>query len=111
MKKLLFLIVFIFASASTFAQSQIRVNGYTKSNGTYVSGYYRTLPNYTHTICYTPIGNVNPYTKTARTKPRGNCTRYTYSAPSYGDSDTLYTNSQAGQRYINSNGNRTYISR
>ena len=44
------------ASASCF------VSGYTKSNGTYVPGYYRSCPNSTVTDNYSYQGNINPYT-------------------------------------------------
>jgi hypothetical protein len=46
MKKLLLIIAFLFTTALTFAQD-VYVQGYTKSNGTYVQGYYRTAPNST----------------------------------------------------------------
>jgi hypothetical protein len=36
--------------------------GYVKSNGTYVQGYYSTSPNSTRTDNYSAQGNVNPYT-------------------------------------------------
>ena len=40
-------ILFLFAIANSFAQSVVYVQGYTRSNGTYVQGYYRTAPNST----------------------------------------------------------------
>jgi hypothetical protein len=38
------------------------VNGYTRSDGTYVQGYYRSSPDGTVTNNYSYEGNVNPYT-------------------------------------------------
>jgi hypothetical protein len=38
------------------------VNGYTKSNGTYVDGYYRSDANGTTSDNYSTYGNTNPYT-------------------------------------------------
>jgi hypothetical protein len=38
------------------------VSGYTRSNGTYVSGHYRSCANSTTTDNWTTRGNSNPYT-------------------------------------------------
>lgn len=38
------------------------VDGYFKSDGTYVEGHYRTNPNYTVKDNYSTFPNVNPYT-------------------------------------------------
>ena len=43
------------------------VNGYTRSNGTYVQPYERSSPNGTVTDNYSYKGNVNPYTGTTGT--------------------------------------------
>ncbi len=60
MKKILIaLIVFILIPSLCFAGW---VNGYTRKNGTYVSGYYRSDPNNTVTDNYSYKGNTNPYT-------------------------------------------------
>ena len=50
------------ALAATSAFAQTYVNGYTRSNGTYVQGHYRSSPNYTRSDNYSTYGNVNPYT-------------------------------------------------
>jgi hypothetical protein len=47
MKKAFLFIVFLFAAANSFAQSTVYVQGYTRSNGTYVQGHYRTCLLYT----------------------------------------------------------------
>ena len=132
MKKLFFLLVFFFATALSFAQSQVWVNGYTKSNGTYVSGYYRTAPDNTVDNNWTTIGNVNPHTFKAGTLPRSGTSSYVapistynttsvtpiqvystpiYSTPStnYNSSNTVYTGPRGGTYYINSSGNKTYV--
>lgn len=50
-------------SATSFAASaQQYVSGYTKADGTYVQGYYRSTPNNTKLDNYSTRGNVNPYT-------------------------------------------------
>lgn len=38
------------------------VNGYTKKDGTYVQGHYRSSPNQYRYDNYSSQGNVNPYT-------------------------------------------------
>ncbi len=120
MKKVFFFIAFLFAAATSFAQTSTYVSGYTNSNGTYVQGYYRTTPNNTRNDNYSTVGNVNPYTGSYGTKPADSYyvapSSYsapinTYSNPSYSTSNTIYTGSRGGQYYINSNGNKTYISR
>ena len=131
MKNLFFLIVFFFTTALTFAQSQVWVNGYTRSNGTYVQGYYRTAPDYTINNNWSTVGNVNPHTGQAGTVPRSTTYSSTYytaptytptytttyttptytSTPNYTSTNTLYTGPSGGTYYINSNGNKTYVSR
>jgi len=44
------------------AFAQQYVNGYERSNGTYVQGYYRSQPDGTVLNNYSTRGNVNPYT-------------------------------------------------
>ena len=113
MKKALFFIAFLFAVANSFAQTSTYVSGYTNSYGTYVQGYYRTTPNYTRNDNYSTIGNINPYTGSYGTKPADSyySSPSYYSTPSYISSTPVYTGSRGGQYYINSNGNKTYISR
>jgi hypothetical protein len=135
MKKAILFIVFLFAAANSFAQSTVYVHGYTRSNGTYVQGHYRTAPDATRNNNWTTVGNVNPYTGKAGTVPREYSsssyssstysspsystysvpTYYTYSSPSYSTYSTstystpVYTGSRGGTYYINSNGNKSYI--
>ena len=132
MKNFLFIIAFLFFSVVSFAQVSVR--GYYRSNGTYVQPHQRTAPNYTRNDNYSTVGNVNPYTGKAGTQPRDSYTTTrtntsTYSAPieintytstytppvntysttSY-SSNTIYTGPRGGQFYINTNGNKTYVS-
>jgi hypothetical protein len=111
MKKAFLFISFLFVTANSF--SQVYVQGYTKSNGTYVQGHYRTAPNYTRNDNYSTIGNINPYNGNDGTKPADSyyITPTNYSVPSYSSNSTIYIGSRGGQYYINSNGNKTYINR
>ena len=127
MKKAFLFIVFLFAAANSFAQSTVYVQGYTRSNGTYVQGHYRTAPDATITNNWSTVGNVNPYTGKPGTVSYSSSTSSystysspsysTYSSPSYSTSTysspnystPVYTGSRGGTYYINSNGNKTYI--
>lgn len=44
------------------AHAQVWVDGYTRSDGTYVQGHYRSSPNNTKLDNYSTRGNINPYT-------------------------------------------------
>jgi len=57
---ILFLINIVYAD--------VYVNGYTRSDGTTVSGYYRSSPNHTTSDNFTTYGNINPYTGEAGTR-------------------------------------------
>lgn len=132
MKKQIILFLFLFVSLLGFSQDTW-VNGYTRKDGSYVQGYYRTQQNSTRNDNYSTVGNTNPYTGKAGTKPRDsyynssssnysnssynnsgsrtyNNSQNTYSYPSsYSSSRTIYTGPRGGKYYINSNGNKTYI--
>ena len=81
------------------------VNGYTKSNGTYVQGHYRSSQNSTNHDNYSTTGNYNPYTGTTGSRAKD----YSTGAYNYGSGHTIHTGSRGGQYYINSNGNKTYV--
>jgi hypothetical protein len=66
MKKILALAL---AVVSLSALAQVDVNGYYKSNGTYVAPYHRTAPNNTISDNYSTRGNINPYTGQPGTVP------------------------------------------
>ena len=55
----LFALIMTIASVS---YADTYVNGYTRSNGTYVSGHYRSDANDTKADNWSTRGNTNPYT-------------------------------------------------
>lgn len=59
MKKI-FLFILLLTSSTAFADTYVR--GYTKSNGTYVEGHYRSDANSQRSDNYSSKGNTNPYT-------------------------------------------------
>ena len=68
MKKIILLIllsVFIIPAANA---RDVRVDGYYKSNGTYVEPHYRTSPNHTQSDNWGTKGNSNPWTGQSGTK-------------------------------------------
>lgn len=69
---------------TTAVADDVYVNGYYKSNGTYVQPYYRTSPDDSLLNNYSTQGNVNPYTGEMGTKsPYGGNSYY---PPSQNDS-------------------------
>ena len=62
MKKLFLSLALAVVAQISFGQSTVYVNGYYRSNGTYVQGHYRTTPNNTVYDNYSTYPNVNPYT-------------------------------------------------
>ena len=70
MKKILVAVIFIlFSSSSIFADTC--VSGYYKSNGTYVHGHYRSLPDSYKNNNWSTSGNTNPYTGKRGTRTYG----------------------------------------
>ena len=112
MKNLITLVFALAAFATaTFAQNSnhVYVNGYTKSDGTYVQGHYRTAPNSTINDNFSTYPNVNPYTgqqgtispsyyydyTPSRSSSNSNSYYNTYTTPSYPSntkSDSYYNN-------------------
>jgi hypothetical protein len=60
MKRIILAALALVVSTSAFAQ--VKVRGYTRSDGTYVAPHYRSSPNSTRLDNYSTRGNVNPYT-------------------------------------------------
>lgn len=58
--KVLLLLASLFIGS--LASADVYVDGYTRSNGTYVSPHYRSSPNGTTMDNYSTQGNTNPYT-------------------------------------------------
>jgi len=96
-------IIITFFTSSAFADSY--VNGYTKRDGTYVSGYTRSSPDSTNWNNYSTQGNTNPYTGSEGTKARD----YSPEARDYGSGRTIYTGPRGGEYYINDYGNKVYV--
>jgi len=105
MKSLLFVLAFIFTSVLSYAQSQTWVNGYYKSNGTYVQGHYRQTPNTTNHDNWSTTTQLNPHTLDQGSRAKD----YSSDAYNYGSGRTIYTGSRGGQYYINSKGNKVYV--
>jgi opacity protein-like surface antigen len=80
MKKLIFAL-FAAALIAPSVSAQVRVKGYTRSDGTYVAPHYRSSPNSTTLDNYSTKGNVNPYTGEVGT-------RNPYSSPTPSTSST-----------------------
>ena len=103
----------------SYSQGEVWVNGYTKSNGTYVEGHYRTAPNNKKNDNWTTVGNINPYTGKNGYLPReGNSSllknKSKQKASSYTNSQSsqnrvIHVGPRGGRYYINGNGNKTYI--
>lgn len=100
MKTLILFALFLVSSIAIFGQVNSNyhyVNGYTRSDGTKVQGYYRTNPNATNTDNYSTKPNTNPWTgKPGTIEPDNYSYPSTYSTPtytpSYTPSPTTYSN-------------------
>lgn len=68
MKKMILTLAMTLIGVVVFSQNVTHVNGYYKSNGTYVQGHYRTVQNNTVRDNFSTYPNVNPYTGTVGTK-------------------------------------------
>ncbi len=91
MKNLFLFIAFLFFTTLSFAQSQVWVDGYYRSNGTYVQGHYRTAPDHTVNNNWTTQGNTNPHTGKAGTLPRSTSYPNTYYKPVSSPYTTTYS--------------------
>lgn len=79
--------------------------GYTRNNGTYVQGHYKTRSNCTNWDNFSSKGNSNPFTGSTGSVAKD----YTPKAYNYGSGKTIHTGSRGGQYYINNRGNKTYV--
>jgi hypothetical protein len=113
MKKLFIICAMLAGGSTLFAQTPIRISGYTNSYGTYVEPHYRTSPNSTVIDNYSYSGNVNPFTGSigTRTYESYSAPSFSFSTPSYStpSSSTIFTGPRGGTYYYNSNGNKTYV--
>lgn len=62
MKNLLILAFLVFPVSAHAYGDDVHVDGYTRSNGTYVQPHMRTAPDHTASNNYSTYGNTNPYT-------------------------------------------------
>lgn len=90
---------------STVNYNTLNVSGYSRSNGTYVEPYVRTMPNTTNWDNFSTSGNTNPFTGSTGYRARD----YSSDAYNYGTGHTIHTGSRGGQYYYNSNGHKTYV--
>jgi hypothetical protein len=105
MKKLILLTIAIFAMYFAFSQSKTWVNGYRKSNGTYVEGHYRSSANSTNHDNWSTKGNINPNTSSKGYRAPD----YSRQATNYGAGKTIQIGPKGGQYYRNSSGNKVYV--
>ena len=62
MKTIITIAALLCLTATLASAGSTYVNGYTKSNGTYVQGHYKSTPDGNHNNNYSTQGNYNPYT-------------------------------------------------
>ncbi len=77
MKKILLILVSMLFVSGAFADTY--VNGYYRSDGTYVKPHYRSSPNSSYNDNYSVKGNRNPHTGEQGTRKRSLDGRYPYS--------------------------------
>src|SRR3982751_405099 len=75
------------------------VSGYTRSNGTYVNGYYRTCANSTVRDNYSYSGNYNSYTGNYGSNHYYNSPSSEYYSPSYSSYGSYGSGSSYGSGY------------
>ena len=90
--KLFFLLLLLVISTPVIADEYI--NGYTRHDGTYVQGYYRSEPNSTVTDNYSYKGNSNPYTGETGSN-------YYHKSPSSEYYDSNFSNQNSGKKFSN----------
>ena len=99
MKKIITITLMSLIAIGSTVAAQTWVNGYCKSNGTYVSGHYRTSPDNSPYNNYSYPGNYNPNTGRITTGNTSTYLRNYYgSSPSYGNSYSSPSN--YGSYYI-----------
>lgn len=71
MKKLIGIFTFILLALVSLAFSDTWVNGYTRKDGSYVAGHYRSSPDGNKGNNWSTKGNTNPYTGKEGTRTYG----------------------------------------
>lgn len=87
---------------SSAADAQVRVRGYTRSDGTYVAPHYRSRPDNSRLNNWSTQGNYNPYTGR-----QGSQSLYG-SSSSYGRSSTFGSFGSYGSSSSRSNSNSLF---
>lgn len=91
-------LTFILIFSGLIAQSQVYVNGYYKSNGTYVAPHYRTAPDSNPYNNYSFPGNYNPNKGKVTTGSKSSYLNSYYNKPS----TTTYGSSKSYKSYSSS---------
>lgn len=78
---------------------------YQRSNGTIVTGHYKTESNKTNWDNFSTSGSTNTFTGQRGSRARD----YSGNALNYGSGQIIQTGSRGEQYYINSNANKTYV--
>lgn len=107
MKSFIVFFALLFVSILSYGQNTTWVDGYYRSNGTYVQGHYRQAPNQTNHDNWSTTQQRNPYTQENGSRAKD----YSSDAYNYGSGQTIQTGPQGGQYYINSKGNKVYVSK
>jgi|GEM_PF-6771890 hypothetical protein len=95
-----------YSGLNSTVSSNIRFqNSYTRNNGTYVRGHYKTMPDETNHNNYSTSGNRNPYTGSNGHRARD----YSSESLNYGSGKQIYTGPKGGQYYYNSKWHKTYV--
>tara|TARA_Y100001970_G_C13650310_1_gene563243 strand:- start:70 stop:462 length:393 start_codon:yes stop_codon:yes gene_type:complete len=90
-------------TGSLFAQSQVYVNGYYKSNGTYVKPHVRTSPDSNPYNNYSYPGNYNPNTGRVTTGSKSTYLKNYYNNSSSSSSSSYSGYNSNSSYYNNSN--------
>jgi hypothetical protein len=103
MSKLIVAALLALLSFSAFADNYVQ--GYVRSDGTYVPGHYRSSQDNTNTNNYSTQPNVNPYTGTQGSRAQD----YSAQANNYGQGHQIHTGPRGGQFYYNDSGKKVYV--
>lgn len=88
MKPLSLAVIMLLSATAAHAEW---VNGYTRSNGTYVQGHHRSAPDGNRFNNYSTQGNVNPYTGQAgRVNPYSTPNRFGASGRGFGSTGNSF---------------------
>lgn len=102
---ILFFAILFFSHLAQGQSGSVYVKGYSKSDGTFVPGYYKTTPDHTNHNNWSTNGNSNPYSNQAGYRAPD----YSNKANNYGKGNMISTGPKGGQYYVNSNGNKVYV--